>query len=156
MYCSSTGIGEATQNLNAMNKLQVLKPWTLSFSFGRALQQSVLKTWGGKKENIDKAQVNDDEEEDRLNEPRKTNPPSFSSAEEEAVVVAEEETHPDHQAAWSRGRSRRRRPPSRRHPPSRPPASETACSVFFLPYKCKKKIQKQIFVNLFPKPYFCN
>lgn len=47
---------EATFNLNAMNKLEVLKPWTLSFSFGRALQQSTLKTWGGKKENIGKAQ----------------------------------------------------------------------------------------------------
>ncbi|XVE80612.1 hypothetical protein DITRI_Ditri14bG0153200 [Diplodiscus trichospermus] len=31
---------EATVNLDAMNKLDVLKPWTLSFSFGRALQQS--------------------------------------------------------------------------------------------------------------------
>jgi len=47
---------EATLNLNAMNKLEVLKPWTLSFSFGRALQQSTLKTWGGKEENITKAQ----------------------------------------------------------------------------------------------------
>ncbi|KAJ9187092.1 hypothetical protein P3X46_002588 [Hevea brasiliensis] len=47
---------EATQNLNAMNKLPVLKPWTLSFSFGRALQQSTLKTWAGKKENVEKAQ----------------------------------------------------------------------------------------------------
>ncbi|PON60214.1 Fructose-bisphosphate aldolase, class-I [Trema orientale] len=47
---------EATQNLNAINKLEVLKPWTLSFSFGRALQQSTLKTWGGKKENVGKAQ----------------------------------------------------------------------------------------------------
>ncbi|CAJ1971540.1 unnamed protein product [Sphenostylis stenocarpa] len=47
---------EATLNLNAMNKLEVLKPWTLSFSFGRALQQSTLKTWGGKKENVAKAQ----------------------------------------------------------------------------------------------------
>ncbi|GMH05840.1 hypothetical protein Nepgr_007680 [Nepenthes gracilis] len=47
---------EATLNLDAMNKLQVLKPWTLSFSFGRALQQSTLKTWAGKKENVDKAQ----------------------------------------------------------------------------------------------------
>lgn len=47
---------EATVNLNEMNKLQVLKPWTLSFSFGRALQQSTLKTWGGKKENVGKAQ----------------------------------------------------------------------------------------------------
>lgn len=48
---------EATVNLNAMNKLDVLKPWTLSFSFGRALQQSTLKTWAGKKENVEKAQV---------------------------------------------------------------------------------------------------
>ncbi|KAJ7960988.1 Fructose-bisphosphate aldolase [Quillaja saponaria] len=47
---------EATLNLNAINKLDVLKPWTLSFSFGRALQQSTLKTWAGKKENIEKAQ----------------------------------------------------------------------------------------------------
>ncbi|XP_014505248.1 fructose-bisphosphate aldolase, cytoplasmic isozyme 1 [Vigna radiata var. radiata] len=47
---------EATLNLNAMNKLEVLKPWTLSFSFGRALQQSTLKTWGGKEENVAKAQ----------------------------------------------------------------------------------------------------
>ncbi|GJM98001.1 hypothetical protein PR202_ga14974 [Eleusine coracana subsp. coracana] len=48
---------EATQNLNAMNKLQVLKPWTLSFSFGRALQQSTLKKWLGKEENVAAAQA---------------------------------------------------------------------------------------------------
>ncbi|GLJ46036.1 hypothetical protein SUGI_0969830 [Cryptomeria japonica] len=49
---------EATLNLNAMNKLQgVKKPWTLSFSFGRALQASTLKTWGGKPENVGKAQA---------------------------------------------------------------------------------------------------
>lgn len=48
---------EATQNLNAMNKLQVLKPWTLSFSFGRALQQSTIKKWAGKKENVAAAQA---------------------------------------------------------------------------------------------------
>ena len=47
---------EATRNLNAMNRLEVLKPWTLSFSFGRALQQSTLRTWAGKKENVRKAQ----------------------------------------------------------------------------------------------------
>lgn len=49
---------ESTVNLNAMNKLDVLKPWTLSFSFGRALQASTLKTWGGKKENVAAAQAN--------------------------------------------------------------------------------------------------
>ncbi|TVU08122.1 hypothetical protein EJB05_41510 [Eragrostis curvula] len=47
---------EATQNLNAMNKLEVLRPWSLSFSFGRALQQSTLKKWLGKKENVAAAQ----------------------------------------------------------------------------------------------------
>lgn len=47
---------EATLNLNAINALDTIKPWTLSFSFGRALQASVLKTWMGKKENIDAAQ----------------------------------------------------------------------------------------------------
>lgn len=48
---------EASQNLNAMNKLEVLKPWTLTFSFGRALQQSTIKKWGGKKENVAAAQA---------------------------------------------------------------------------------------------------
>nr|AAR88661.1 fructose-bisphosphate aldolase [Pandanus amaryllifolius] len=48
---------EATLNLNAMNKLEVLKPWTLSFSFGRALQQSTIKKWAGKKENVPAAQA---------------------------------------------------------------------------------------------------
>ncbi|KAF0903141.1 hypothetical protein E2562_025726 [Oryza meyeriana var. granulata] len=48
---------EASQNLNAMNKLEVLKPWTLTFSFGRALQQSTIKKWAGKKENVAAAQA---------------------------------------------------------------------------------------------------
>ncbi|MEE9165874.1 MAG: class I fructose-bisphosphate aldolase [Candidatus Neomarinimicrobiota bacterium] len=38
----------ATRHLNAMNALEGLpKPWKLSFSYGRALQQEALKTWGG-------------------------------------------------------------------------------------------------------------
>merc|ERR1712235_46129 len=42
---------EATSNLNEMNKLpQELRPWKLSFSYGRALQASVLKSWNGKAE----------------------------------------------------------------------------------------------------------
>ncbi|KAJ7558701.1 hypothetical protein O6H91_04G052200 [Diphasiastrum complanatum] len=48
---------EATLNLNAMNKLDTKKPWTLTFSYGRALQQSTLKAWSGKKENIPAAQA---------------------------------------------------------------------------------------------------
>lgn len=48
---------EATVNLNAMNALSLgQRPWKLTFSYGRALQKTVLKVWGGKKENIAKAQ----------------------------------------------------------------------------------------------------
>lgn len=47
---------EATLHLNAINARKTQKPWTLSFSFGRALQQSTLKTWGGKAENLGAAQ----------------------------------------------------------------------------------------------------
>ncbi|XP_071698655.1 fructose-bisphosphate aldolase 6, cytosolic-like [Rutidosis leptorrhynchoides] len=47
---------EATVNLNAMNQLKGKKPWSLTFSFGRALQQSTLKAWAGKEENVKAAQ----------------------------------------------------------------------------------------------------
>ncbi|KAJ8898496.1 hypothetical protein PR048_003856 [Dryococelus australis] len=43
---------EATINLNAINQFKGKKPWPLTFSYGRALQASVLRAWGGKKESI--------------------------------------------------------------------------------------------------------
>ncbi len=43
---------EATANLNAMNARHPNLPWQLSFSYGRALQQSALKAWGGKPEQV--------------------------------------------------------------------------------------------------------
>ncbi|KAH7293425.1 hypothetical protein KP509_28G025400 [Ceratopteris richardii] len=46
---------EATLNLNAMN--QSPNPWHVSFSYARALQNTVLKTWGGNPENVEKAQT---------------------------------------------------------------------------------------------------
>ncbi|XP_023529057.1 fructose-bisphosphate aldolase 6, cytosolic-like [Cucurbita pepo subsp. pepo] len=48
---------EATVNLNAMNNVKGKKPWSLSFSFGRALQQSTLKAWAGKESNVVKARA---------------------------------------------------------------------------------------------------
>jgi len=42
----------ATQHLNAMNQLNRNFPWSLSFSYGRALQAPALKAWGGKDENF--------------------------------------------------------------------------------------------------------
>ena len=48
---------QATAHLNEMNKLEVGGLWSLSFSFGRALQASVLKAWQGKPENKEAAQA---------------------------------------------------------------------------------------------------
>lgn len=45
---------EATLNLNAMNK--TANPWCVSFSYARALQNTVLKSWQGKEGNVKKAQ----------------------------------------------------------------------------------------------------
>jgi fructose-bisphosphate aldolase class I len=47
---------EATQHIQAMAEYMPDAPWNVSFSFARALQSSVLKTWGGKAENKPKAQ----------------------------------------------------------------------------------------------------
>jgi fructose-bisphosphate aldolase class I len=36
-----------------MNQVSdIRRPWFLSFSFGRALQNSSIKAWGGKEENV--------------------------------------------------------------------------------------------------------
>lgn len=48
---------EASVNLDAINKFNGKKPWVLTFSFGRALQASVLQAWGGKAENVGAAQT---------------------------------------------------------------------------------------------------
>lgn len=47
---------QATANLNAMNSAGY-QPWTLSFSYGRALQEDCLQAWGGKAANIEHAQM---------------------------------------------------------------------------------------------------
>ncbi|NNE56949.1 MAG: fructose-bisphosphate aldolase class I [Hellea sp.] len=46
----------ATENLNAMNQIGGF-PWNLTYSYGRALQQSALFAWAGKDENYDAAQA---------------------------------------------------------------------------------------------------
>jgi len=44
---------DASVNLCAINNVPgVKRPWALTFSYGRALQASVLRAWGGKPENI--------------------------------------------------------------------------------------------------------
>ena len=41
-----------------MNQVKdIARPWSLTFSYGRALQTSVLKAWLGKAENVAAAQA---------------------------------------------------------------------------------------------------
>jgi len=47
---------QATEYLKTMNQANEKTPWRLSYSFGRALQQEGLTVWGGREENIKKAQ----------------------------------------------------------------------------------------------------
>lgn len=49
---------EATVNLNEINRVarEEKCPWPLTFSYGRALQHTVLKTWKGEPGNLKNAQ----------------------------------------------------------------------------------------------------
>jgi len=51
------GAEEATQNLQLLQRACPRAPWSLSFSYGRALQDAVLKTWAGVPENAAEAQA---------------------------------------------------------------------------------------------------
>merc|ERR1711887_261324 len=49
---------EATTHLDAVNKCTAgKKPWSLTFSYGRALQASALKAWSGKSEQVKAGQA---------------------------------------------------------------------------------------------------
>ncbi|MGD9765857.1 MAG: class I fructose-bisphosphate aldolase [Candidatus Binatia bacterium] len=47
----------ATAHLNAINRLPGPKPWKISFSYGRALQDAALETWDGRDDNLKTAQA---------------------------------------------------------------------------------------------------
>ena len=47
---------EASAHLNAINSLGVDLPWAVTFSYGRALQQTSMKTWKGETANVQAAQ----------------------------------------------------------------------------------------------------
>jgi fructose-bisphosphate aldolase, class I len=46
----------ATEHLNAINRCDTRKPWILSYSYGRALQDEAMATWRGRSENVAAAQ----------------------------------------------------------------------------------------------------
>jgi len=43
---------ESAEHLDAINRIPGASPWAISFSYGRALQQSALSAWRGKEENV--------------------------------------------------------------------------------------------------------
>jgi fructose-bisphosphate aldolase, class I len=47
----------ATVHLNAINRLPGAKPWKISFSYGRALQDPALEAWHGQDENLPAGQT---------------------------------------------------------------------------------------------------
>lgn len=47
---------QSCDTLNSIQKVKGDSPWELSYSYGRALQASALKAWGGKPENVPAAQ----------------------------------------------------------------------------------------------------
>jgi fructose-bisphosphate aldolase class I len=47
---------QATEHLSAINELHLPKPWKLTFSYGRALQDEALVAWNGKHENVEAGQ----------------------------------------------------------------------------------------------------
>jgi fructose-bisphosphate aldolase, class I len=46
----------ATAHLDAINRLPGPKPWKISFSYGRALQDPALEAWHGRDENLQTGQ----------------------------------------------------------------------------------------------------
>jgi fructose-bisphosphate aldolase class I len=46
----------ATAHLNAINRLPGPRPWKISFSYGRALQDPALEAWHGRDENLQAGQ----------------------------------------------------------------------------------------------------
>lgn len=54
----SGGLSEEDSSifLNAINSIDRVGPWAMTFSFSRANQNSALKAWDGKKENVEAAQ----------------------------------------------------------------------------------------------------
>lgn len=58
IFFLSGGMSEEQSSLvlNSINLIESKKPWYLSFSYGRALQQSALRLWNGDENNIEIAQ----------------------------------------------------------------------------------------------------
>src|SRR5439155_15930786 len=84
----------ATAHLNAINRLPGPKPWKISFSYGRALQDPALEAWHGRDENLAAGQ--------RALSHRARGNAAASAGKYTAEIEAETTTadEPPHRRAW--------------------------------------------------------
>jgi fructose-bisphosphate aldolase class I len=83
----------ATAHLNAINGLPGPKPWKLSFSYGRALQDRALEAWHGRDENIKAGQK-------ALYHRARCNGAASLGKYSEEMEGALAETSPAHRSEW--------------------------------------------------------
>lgn len=84
----------ATAHLNAIHTLPSPKPWKISFSYGRALQDAALEAWHGERKNIKAGQQ-------ALHHRAKcTRAASLGKYTEEMEEALSSKTAPAHRADW--------------------------------------------------------
>ena len=84
----------ATAHLNAINQLPSPKPWKISFSYGRALQDPALEAWHGKAENIQAGQ------QALYHRAKCNSAANFGKYAEEMEADSSRKTAPAHRADW--------------------------------------------------------
>ncbi|MGP0594354.1 class I fructose-bisphosphate aldolase [Nitrospira sp. T9] len=84
----------ATAHLNAINQLPSTKPWKISFSYGRALQDPALEAWHGKAENLKAGQ------QALYHRAKCNSAANFGKYAEEMEADSSRKTAPAHRADW--------------------------------------------------------
>jgi fructose-bisphosphate aldolase class I len=85
----------ATAHLNAINRLPDLKPWKISFSYGRALQDPALQAWHGREQNLAAGQ------EALSRRARCNGAASLGKYTDEMEAASQSADDPPHRQAWS-------------------------------------------------------
>jgi fructose-bisphosphate aldolase class I len=84
----------ATAHLNAINRLPAPKPWKISFSYGRALQDPALEAWHGRDENLAAGQ------EALFRRARSNGAASIGKYTDEMEMAAPSADDPPHRRDW--------------------------------------------------------
>jgi fructose-bisphosphate aldolase, class I len=85
----------ATAHLNAINRLPDPKPWKISFSYGRALQDPALQAWHGREQNLAAGQ------EALSRRARSNGAASLGKYTDEMEAASQSAYDPPHRQDWS-------------------------------------------------------